>query len=149
MSRGNTHALATILLAGANGLVVHQLGYPVTHTAALTGGTLAGLLLTPDLDIDEGCFANDIVRRTAGRKAERLWSLFWLPYSRLIRHRSHLSHLPLLGTALRLAYLLALPLFMLWLAGNPPGLQVIPAWGWWAAGGLALADTLHYVMDNF
>lgn len=148
MSRGNTHALATIILAGAGGLVVHQLGHPIAHTAAIAGGALAGLVLTPDLDLDEGCIANDIVRRTAGRKVERLWSLFWLPYSRLIRHRSHLSHLPLLGTALRLAYLLGLPLLLLWMAGQAPAPQTVPVWAWWATGGLVLADVLHYVMDN-
>ncbi len=148
MSRGNTHALATIFLAAAGGMVVHQLGHPIAHTAALTGGALAGLVLTPDLDLDRGCIANDIVRRTAGRKAERFWSLFWLPYSRLIRHRSHLSHLPLFGTALRLGYLLALPLIFLFMAGQPPALHTVPIWAWWAAGGLALADVLHYLMDN-
>lgn len=129
-------------------MVVHQLGHSIAHTAAITGGTLAGLVLTPDLDLDEGCIANDIVRRTAGRKAERIWSLFWLPYSRLIRHRSHLSHLPLLGTALRVGYVLALPLILLWMAGQPPALHTIPAWAWWAASGLILADVLHYIMDQ-
>ena len=67
------------------------------------GGGLAflvgGLWLSPDLD----------TRSNPTRRWGPL-RLLWWPYRRLLRHRSLLSHSPLLGTAGRLLYLLALVL---------------------------------------
>lgn len=152
MPKGTTHAKATLALAAAGGFFAFHNGYPLPQVMALTGGTLAGLILTPDLDIDEGCISHDIVRRTAGRGIGRLWALFWRPYGLMLPHRSRLSHMPVLGTAIRLAYISILPallwffagLFAVGLLNNP----VFPAWGIWAIGGLVLADTLHYLMDT-
>lgn len=74
-------------------------------TAALAF-LLGGLWLSPDLD-------------TISRPSRR-WGplrLLWWPYRRLLRHRSLLSHSPLLGSAGRLLYLAALLLGLSLLAG--------------------------------
>ena len=58
---------------------------------------LGGFYLSPDLD-------------TESRPSKR-WGLFkylWLPYRKLIKHRSFLSHGPLIGTSLRIIYLLGI-----------------------------------------
>ena len=78
----------------------------------ITGGAflIGGLWLSPDLDTR--C------------RALRRWGplqLLWWPYRRLLRHRSLFSHGPLIGTALRLSYLLAW-LALLLLLLSPLGL---------------------------
>jgi uncharacterized metal-binding protein len=120
----------------------------MAHVLAVAGGALAGLVLTPDLDIDGGCISDDIVRQSTGRPVSWLWWLFWRPYGLLIPHRSRLSHLPLMGTALRLAYISILPALLLWFAGDAIPRPDFPIWSPWAIGGLILADTLHYIMDR-
>jgi len=154
MPNGSTHAKATILLALASGGAAYYFGQPTAQVLALTGGALAGLVLTPDLDVDNGCVSNEVVRRSVGRKGEKFWSLYWRPYGVMIPHRSRLSHMPVLGTAIRLLYLSILPAMIYWFAtgaGFSAGTRftypVFPAWGWWAIAGLVLADTLHYIMD--
>lgn len=154
MPNGSTHAKATVLLALAGGGLAYYLGHPFTQILALTGGTLAGLVLTPDLDVDTGCVSNEVVRRSVGRKGEKFWSFYWRPYGLMIPHRSRLSHLPVVGTAIRLLYLAILPAMIYWFAtgagfnaGSHLTRPEFPVWGWWAIGGLILADTLHYIMD--
>ena len=56
---------------------------------------IGGLWLSPDLD----------TRSNALRRWGQL-AFIWWPYRRLIRHRSIWSHGPLIGTAVRLLYLL-------------------------------------------
>lgn len=148
MPRGSTHSKATFLLAAAGGALTYHLGHPLPHVLALSGGALVGLVITPDLDVDEGCISNDIIRKSAGKWIEHLWAFFWQPYARLLPHRSRLSHFPVIGTALRLAYIAIIPALAWWFTGGMFAQPAFPAWGWWAVGGLALADTLHYVMDN-
>lgn len=152
MPDGTTHAKSTLALAAVGGFVTYRLGHPLPEVLAFTGGALAGLLLTPDLDVDIGSISHTIVRRSGGCVAETLWTLFWRPYSLLIPHRSMISHLPVVGTAVRLIYILIVPAVIWWLSSafspHPPGQPVFPAWGWWAVGGLMLSDTLHFLMDQ-
>lgn len=148
MPNGRVHSAATVILALSAGYLLHHNGSTLPHTLAFSAGTLAGLVLTPDLDVNEGCVSDEIVRRSTGRVGGSLWYLFWLPYSRLIPHRSPLSHLPGLGTVLRLAYVFAIPILIYSLARGALSLPALPAWGIWAAGGLALADGVHYLLDK-
>jgi len=101
MPSGITHARATIMLATglAVGAIVTKspLGYAV--------GALAGLLITPDLDIDDGNISDYFIRRRAGRLAQKLWRGFWWIYATSINHRSALSHAPFIGTFARLSYI--------------------------------------------
>jgi uncharacterized metal-binding protein len=71
-----------------------------THTLIVSGAFLfGGLMLTPDLDVRSRPF--------------KRWGWFrwiWIPYQGSMHHRSPLSHAPVIGTTLRIIYLL------LWLA---------------------------------
>jgi uncharacterized metal-binding protein len=94
VASGRDHDRATWWLAMPFGL----LWWPQQGVAAAMAAGLAfligGLLLSPDLD-------------THSRPTARwgVLKVLWWPYRRLLRHRSLLSHSPLLGTAGRLAYL--------------------------------------------
>lgn len=68
-------------------------------------GALVGILLTPDLDVDNGYIGNTIIRNRMGRMAEMAWNVLWFPYRKSIKHGSPLSHWLIVGTLGRLAYL--------------------------------------------
>ncbi len=70
-----------------------------SHFAAIVAGgyLFSGLMFGPDLDI-----------RSAQYKRWGWLRWLWLPYQKSLRHRSRLSHGPLLGTALRIFYLLGI-----------------------------------------
>lgn len=99
MASGRAHERATWLLSLPFGLAwVPWLGLGGL-SCATAGFLLGGLWLSPDLDT---------LSRPSRRWGPLAW--LWLPYRRLLRHRSLLSHSPLLGTAGRLVYLAALVL---------------------------------------
>lgn len=149
MPNGTVHSTTTVLLGLAGAAFMVNNGQPAGPTLTLAAGVLAGLVLTPDLDIDEGCISDRYVRRSVGPIGGGLWALYWMPYSRLIPHRSPLSHLPVLGTAIRLVYAGALPVAIYSVMHGALALPPIPLWvlGWFALG-LACADTLHFLLDQ-
>lgn len=128
--------------------------WPWLGLAGLLAGGLAflvgGLWLSPDLD----------TRSNPTRRWGPL-RLLWWPYRRLLRHRSLLSHSPLLGTAGRLLYLAALVLVVCLLAaplGAPSPAELL-TWleGLWRQQrGLSLAllagveasSWLHLIQDG-
>ena len=63
---------------------------------------IGGLWLSPDLDTKSNAF-----KRWGPLKA------IWIPYQKIVPHRSVLSHAPLIGTTLRLLYLGIWSLFIL------------------------------------
>lgn len=137
MPSGKIHTVTTIALA--------TLTVPAMQPA-LTVGVLTGCILSPDLDVDGGFIGMYHLRRTwfVGPAISGLWRLFWLPYSKIVPHRSHISHSIFFGTVARVAYLL-IPLLILNMMGVP---MKLPEWfGWWFVG-LCLADTLHIALDN-
>jgi uncharacterized metal-binding protein len=94
MASGAAHDRTTRRLALPLALLCWPLLGPAGALAAGLAFLVGGLWLSPDLD-------------TPSRPSRR-WGalvLLWWPYRRLVRHRGWLSHLPLLGSAARLAYL--------------------------------------------
>lgn len=101
MASGAAHDRLTQLLALPLALVCWPLIGPTAAVAVGLAFLLGGLWLSPDLD-------------TRSRPSRR-WgplAVLWLPYRRLVRHRGWISHLPLLGSAGRLAYLALLLLLL-------------------------------------
>jgi uncharacterized metal-binding protein len=160
MASGRAHNTATLVLAGiAGGIAVFD-GSGAFLWAS--GGVLAGLVLSPDLDVDGGNISLANMRksgrfvggRVIGWLAGKLWRLIWLPYALMVGHRSPWSHAPFLGTIVRLVYL------GIWLA---PATWLLarsrPEFSTWlfslaARGllyvylGLAASDILHWIMDR-
>jgi uncharacterized metal-binding protein len=81
-------------------------------------------------------------------------ALIWTPYAYLVKHRSPLSHWPVVGTIGRLLYLASLAGALLailrpaLLSAALSWLQAPPLWLFFAAAGLAAADSLHWLMDK-
>ena len=116
MASGQQHDRATCWLALPYGLLwwpwMGPRGALVSGLAFLIGG----LWLSPDLD-------------TNSRPYQRWGPLRWLwwPYRKALRHRSVLSHSPLLGTLVRVGYLTGLALLLTGLA-HPPASTDLLRW---------------------
>jgi uncharacterized metal-binding protein len=148
MPSGRVHALMTTLAAGGLMWVAVSAGQPPAVSFGLAGGCLAGLLITPDLDVDEPVRSHYLVRRRAGAIPALLWQAIWTPYARLLPHRHWLSHAPVVSTLLRAAYLAAIlwPVLSL-LAGSWWPWATLPGWSGWVLIGLAVSDALHWAAD--
>lgn len=150
MASGRQHDRLTLQLS----LPFALLWWPALGLAgvasALVGFLVGGLWLSPDLD-------------TPSLPSHR-WGplgLLWLPYRRLLRHRSLLSHAPVLGTVGRLTYLgavlLALSVALAPLGAPGPGHWIGAAGELWrrqgplllvALAGLEASAWLHLLQDG-
>ncbi len=161
MPDGKTHAFATVAASLAAPFILHGLGWNTTtpNEIAAAAGCLLGILITPDLDVNTGCASMRTIQRRLGKPAASAWRAIWLPYAALVPHRSWVSHLPIVGTVLRLGYLYVV-YFLIALVLGALGILTLPriplTWQTvhssnflWAFAGLALADTLHFAMDRF
>ena len=137
MPSGRTHTMATIAL-GVGSLLTGQ-------DTAVTVGILSGILLSPDLDVDEGNISLAHLRRVpfVGKTLALAWRFYWLPYALAAPHRSHISHSLIFGTLARVGYIL-IPVLAINFIGVP--LSIPAGFGMWLIG-LALADALHIFMD--
>jgi uncharacterized metal-binding protein len=150
MASGQQHDRATWLLALPFGL----LWAPWLGLGGVLAGGLAflvgGLWLSPDLD----------TRSNPSRRWGPL-RLLWWPYRHLLRHRSLLSHSPVLGSAVRLLYLAALIGGLAWMLhpwGAPSpvqlGLALQRFWqeqrplGLAVLGGVEASAWLHLIQDG-
>lgn len=161
MPDGYTHGKATIAasvcVAGVLAVTTRQ---PEAMILGAFGG-LAGLFLSPDLDVDQGSLSDTLIRRFGylgtrvlgkrfaylfGGICALLWQVYWWPYGKFVAHRSLVSHSILLGTALRVVYI-GVPIYLLlWYFSALPILPKIPYW--WAFVGLCVSDALHVIMDK-
>ena len=104
MPAGRTHDRITLWCLPFVTISAFGLTSSLPHTIIVSLSFLVGgLMLGPDLDIHSIQYI---------RWGPLRW--IWLPYQITIKHRSRLSHGPIVGTALRVAYLAVwLSLFML------------------------------------
>jgi uncharacterized metal-binding protein len=156
MASGKAHATASALLAFPAGLLALGLGGDWGAAVACAIGSIAGIVLSPDLDVDSPTHSNYIIHKYTGCIGGAIWFAFWWPYAKFIPHRSPLSHWPVLGTILRLLYIVILStpiwfLITLFVFGSGESLPTpgpaLKSWLWWATLGLLLSDTMHYIMD--
>ncbi len=156
MSSGVEHArdsrrLASLsfpLAAGAAFMV----GYPplsmVLAGSLAAVGCMLGIPFSPDLDVDHRTYAERMP------VIGWVWFLLWIPYAKVIAHRSFHSHGPLWSTALRQLYFLTL----IWLIARLTGIEQatwLQFWHWlltqwwygWLFVGLLISDLMHWVRD--
>lgn len=145
MASGRTHNFVNLLLAAGSYAGAKYYGLPDELAWSIAGGVALGFVLNGDLDVDGGSIAFHNVRRLplVGKLLAFTWRVLWWPYAKIVPHRSPLSHLPILGTLIRVSYL---------------GLLIWPVWPFipWAALlpwlapvllGLALSDLVHWILD--
>ena len=150
MASGRAHDRATWLLALPFGLLWWPWLGPVGSVSAGLAFLVGGLWLSPDLD----------TRSNPTRRWGPL-RLLWWPYRRLLRHRSLVSHSPLLGTAGRLLYLavtVAVICLLTQPLGAPAPLQLMRhGWMLWqqqptlllaVLAGVEASAWLHLIQDG-
>jgi uncharacterized metal-binding protein len=97
MPSGRTHDFITIVSGAIAAPMVLESNLPdinPTNAIVLLGSyLLSGLLFSPDLDL-----------KSAPYKRWRALRFMWIPYQRLVPHRSWISHSFLLGPVLRVIY---------------------------------------------
>lgn len=150
MADGITHGRITLSIAFVASPIVTATTFSVPNTAMFLVGCLLGLIVEPDLDVNRVTESERRLLRLFGPVAY-IWIGLWLPYAIALPHRSPLSHLPILGTLLRIAYALG----WLWLLCNALGM-----WNWlfvtiqanlealeWLVLGLCIVDIGHWIAD--
>lgn len=152
MPNGATHSKATFICALTLPSTLYIASGSPEKAFMLFAGCAAGLLVTPDLDVDGGNYSAYILKVVGGEVASKVWVFLWSPYSKLMPHRSPWSHSPILSTAIRMLYVAVLMAPLLFASYLVSGLntvtlreellQFIPFFA-----GLAIVDTLHIVMD--
>jgi len=121
--------------------------------ASIPIGYFLGRYLSPDLDL---VGINDDEAR-AMRELKifgAFFAAYFLVYAYLMRfvgigrkgHRNFFSHFPIVSTAIRLAWVLAIPAAVIW------WYRIEPQTWWWITlvgifSGLTLADTMHWFAD--
>jgi len=145
MPSGKTHAAITILAASGLAVGTMAMGQPQPITLALAGGCLTGVLITPDLDVDNPVRSHYVILDRWGVLAFGAWRLLWLPYSYAFAHRSFWSHAPVLSTLIRAGYLAAIGWAGLRLSGR--SWPVFPDWSLYFLLGLTVSDVLHWAAD--
>ena len=164
MASGKVHNTVTVTAATATGIALYlTTTMPVIAILAVVVGCLMGIYLTPDLDMPTYNRTENKLRKSKFPPLAilgQLYILYWLPYSWAIPHRSPVSHAPILGTVIRILYILAVTSFLLVLAGLPfsfvPSNAIFIFWAYisssqyvgYGIAGLMISDTLHWVFDQ-
>jgi uncharacterized metal-binding protein len=150
MPSGKVHTaltLATVSGVIAPYAVVNMNGNEYLYIA----GCLTGILIMPDQDVNGGNISDSLIRRVFP-PVQWLWRIFWTPYALLVPHRHFISHLPILGTVLRIGYifllinLLLFVLRLLWSLFDT--VSFIWIWNWSFFFGLCHVDIIHFLADN-
>lgn len=154
MSNGRVHTTVSLVVAVPAFFVSLKLGM---NPVATLIGSLLGVIMTPDLDVNRkgrisvNTYGEQVLWRM-NRPLGRAYQLYWEPYARIVRHRSIISHLPILGTGIRLAYLLWPVFLVVWYLVSRFGWEMpgyLPVWFRSAIFGLAVADFFHWALDGF
>jgi uncharacterized metal-binding protein len=115
MPSGQVHGIISLAAGAAAGGIMFSITRNMTIAAALGGACMAGTIISPDLDEVNPTHSHMEVRRGCGMVAALIWWLLWQPYVLLMtRHRSWLSHFPVISTAGRVGYLGAIMIPVVW-----------------------------------
>lgn len=158
MSQGFVHAKACLFLSA--GFSIGALVSQDSRLLECALGSLTGIFLSPDLDVDNGNISNKLIRKEVGWFGERIWRWFWKGYSGSFKHGQFASHFPIFGTFIRLSYvyfLTILPFYLIsvLILGSGYWSWAVLEMDWWAKTffhpffffGLCGADIIHWVLD--
>jgi uncharacterized metal-binding protein len=116
----------------------------------LVGGVLSGLIISCDLDVDNGFIGFYFLRKIpfVGPIISMAWRIYWFGYAKLIPHRSWISHAPIISTFIRVALL---GITWLVIANLLHISEFLVSWHYLFIYfiGLCISDTKHFVLDFF
>ena len=157
MSAGYVHTKASLMLAG--GFVLGTvISWDITNLQYVAG-SLIGVMITPDLDVDAGFSGDKYIRNSLGWFAERIWKVIWYFYRRSLKHGGELSHFPIISTIGRILYLFGLFIVLphviyYWIFQPTWDLRYVLEWyfdgilsGWRIVVGLIGSDVIHWSLD--
>jgi len=152
MANGRAHNVGTLAITLLSGAAAYSLSGDVEFSGLVMGGGALTLLVNPDTD-QEAISRNELklIRNTLGLGF--IWLALWHPYAVLFRHRG-ISHVPVIGTLTRIAYIgavVGLCAYLVEFIG--PYRLVVNLEEMTAAicgmfTGMAVSDALHWVMDG-
>jgi len=146
MSSGKVHSGITATAAGIMSIWMWRAGYSFEHIKLVAQGCLAGIFLSPDLDVDAGFIGYFYLRKYFGEIVATCWRILWWPYAMVISHRSWMSHAPLVSTGMRLLYWYTIyagcSLLFNYDVWIPTRDQFV-----YSVTGLMVSDVLHYLAD--
>jgi uncharacterized metal-binding protein len=155
MSAGIVHTRACFILAAGFATGITQDPATVQYIA----GAVAGIICSPDLDVDSGFIAYQYIGNIpyVGKPLSWVWRKLWYSYATSLKHGSILSHFPIIGTLGRMAYLflflLVIPYLVLCLFVPYDFVGELNWWanflfGYWRVlVGLVSADFIHWGLD--
>ena len=148
MAPGVAHIKATYIAIIPTGIATGLAVTSIPHGIGAAVGCFLGIAMTPDLD-------QISISKNEWRLVKKfgplgfLWCAYWWLYARIIPHRSIWSHLPILGTVIRLLYITTpIVAFCLWQDYIPVLPQYIIDTLIGTLIGLSISDTLHWCMDR-
>lgn len=162
MASGKQHAvgykigLGILAFAGAGAVIA---GAEPMYAVSLFAGGLVGMCVDPDLRDQHNLTTHSEHRMKKipliGGLTGWLWQSYWYPLSRAITHRSFLSHLPILATAIAAGWLI-IPWSVIWYlvqtgAITGYGDWLFSYWGpwvWWLFAGWVVQDCIHFIQDD-
>lgn len=164
MANGKAHFTAyqrasftPIVLAGV--LLFIRPDWWLASFGILLGYFLVSRYLTPDIDL-VGITSEESRAMREWHLIGVAWTMYWMPYAFLMRfvglgrkgHRNFFSHVPLISTAIRYAYLV-FPWTGLAVVVAQYFSWTLPPFNWQLMGGAiagsTILDTLHFVQDIF
>lgn len=161
MPSGNHHRIATLAIMPAAAIVAGYVASALGEQSGLQDGLRAGLAcslgvlatlaVNPDLDLLQSSFRSKLRKKPLFIP----WWLLWYLYSAAIPHRHPYSHFPVLGTFIRVMYLLfpiCVVFALLATAELIDPREVFsyyqPYFFRWFVLGMIVSDTIHWLMDT-
>lgn len=144
---GRAHTIACLATAAVSGCAIYFGNLAsLTTSCNVAEGALIGILISPDLDIENGNISNYYLRKISPPLAW-LWRWLWWPYGKLFRHRG-ISHWPIIGTGSRILYIVTW-IMLITIILIMFGIRVPMQYDWAVTRilGLAIADIVHATMD--
>jgi uncharacterized metal-binding protein len=155
MSAGKVHTRASIALTA--GFLVGAIATHLPADFQYAAGSLVGVMISPDCDVDGKFIAYHYIRKSLGFWAEKIWDWLWYFYRRSLKHGSELSHFPIIGTLGRITYLfffcVIIPYVVLRLFFPFSWTDELSWWigkicqHWRVVMGLMSADFIHWGLD--
>lgn len=101
---GSQHTKLTLAITAVSFPALLVYGISLPDSIRASAGIALTVMVGPDLDVDKGNISIEYIRRILPPLAWA-WRLFWLPYGKIMAHRGP-SHIPVIGTASRVIYVL-------------------------------------------